>query len=220
MAKGDKYIALNRYLQSQKQHIIALTFKDIEKIIHQKLPPSAYQHNAWWGNHEGNSQATAWLEANYKVHSVSQNSSIPSVVFISTRYIKPIRETPQLDWFNLNLIKETSNADQLFMALLEFLQTYQLNPYQTFTIKAIEYFIPRGTRGISTNSVYGFSMMSMFSNQRNRDYFIFESQHLSELFKETCMSQNRDNFLWRKTYELERCRINPKYIKLAKEREH
>lgn len=213
MSKGDKYIALNRYLQSQKCHIIALTFRDIEKMIHQKLPPSAYQHNAWWGNHEGNSQATAWLEADYKVHSVNQKSSVPSVVFISKRYIKPEDEDLQLDWFNKDLINETSNADQLFIALLEFLQTYQLDPNQTFTIKAIEYFIPKGTKGINTNSVYGFSMMSMFSNQRNRDYFIFESEHLPETFKEICMSHNRDNFFWRKNYELEKCRINPKYIR-------
>ena len=97
--------------------------------------------------------------------------------------------------------------------MLEFLQSYQLNPNQSFTIKAIEYFIPKGTMDINTNSVYGFSMMSMFSNQRDRDYFIFENKKLPEKFKEICMSHNRDNFYWRKQYNNERCQINPKYLK-------
>ncbi len=210
MPKGDKYIALNRYLQSQTKKEVTLTIKEIERMIHCRLPLSAYQHSAWWGNYEGNSQATAWLEAGYKAHIVNQHSENPVVVFTSKSQLKIHSKE---EWFNFDLIKPTSNADKLFIALLEFLQSYKLDPNQQFTIKAIEYFIPKGTMDINTNSVYGFSMMSMFSNQRNRDYFIFEEEALPEKFKAVCMTQNRDNFFWRKYCNDEKCHINPKYIK-------
>ncbi|MDO4927212.1 MAG: hypothetical protein Q3980_16330 [Turicibacter sp.] len=212
MPKGDKYIAMKRYLESQQKKDVTLTLKEIERIIHCRLPLSAYQHSAWWGNHEGNSQATAWLEAGYRAQIINQHEADPYVIFTSKSQMKKQVSSDE-SWFNFDLIKPTSNADKLFIALLEFLQSYQLNPNQSFTIKAIEYFIPKGTMDINTNSVYGFSMMSMFSNQRDRDYFIFENKKLPEKFKEICMSHNRDNFYWRKQYNNERCQINPKYIK-------
>lgn len=47
-----KYTPLENYLQnlpvSQKEE--TLSFEQIERILNNKLPPSAYQYQAWWAN--------------------------------------------------------------------------------------------------------------------------------------------------------------------------
>lgn len=62
-----KYGPLERYLRAQKLDIVAMSFKDVEKLIHASLPPSARRHRAWWSNNPSNSVATfAWLNAGYR----------------------------------------------------------------------------------------------------------------------------------------------------------
>ena len=48
----EKYAPLERYLHgiSLRQSDITMTFAQIEQILKNKLPPSAYQHRAWWAN--------------------------------------------------------------------------------------------------------------------------------------------------------------------------
>lgn len=49
MPKGDKYIALKKFLVAAKKPVIKLTFLQIETIIHASLPASATNHaEAWW----------------------------------------------------------------------------------------------------------------------------------------------------------------------------
>ncbi|MEL6365594.1 MAG: hypothetical protein AAFR11_12230 [Pseudomonadota bacterium] len=70
MAKG-KYSALEEWLKSQKNQVLAVTFSQIEKIIEAELPKSASAHRAWWSNNPSNSVATyAWLNAGYKTADV------------------------------------------------------------------------------------------------------------------------------------------------------
>jgi hypothetical protein len=42
MPKGDKYLELKELLEKSGQPIIKLSFKDVERIIQDRLPPSAY----------------------------------------------------------------------------------------------------------------------------------------------------------------------------------
>ncbi|MDK2903910.1 MAG: hypothetical protein PWP48_217 [Clostridiales bacterium] len=63
------YATLNRYLSESGQEIIHLSFSEIEKLLGRPLPQSAYIYDAWWAN-GGHSQASAWLDAGYKVSSV------------------------------------------------------------------------------------------------------------------------------------------------------
>lgn len=79
--------------------------------------------------------------------------------------------------------------------------------------------IPRGTAGVANYSTYGFSLMSMFSNQKARDYFIFQNHVMSKIFTEICNNNyNRDNYAWKKLYLNQKCKINPIFMINEKEK--
>lgn len=83
MPKGDKYIALKKYLVAAKAPIIKLTFAQIETIIQASLPASATNHaEAWWSNNYDHSQAVAWLDAGYESDYVSNTYQNKEIVFI------------------------------------------------------------------------------------------------------------------------------------------
>jgi hypothetical protein len=74
---AGKYTPLEKYLSDlpESTREITLTFEQIEKILADKLPQSAYDHRAWWANErDGNHvHAHAWLNVGWKVESVDQN---------------------------------------------------------------------------------------------------------------------------------------------------
>jgi hypothetical protein len=77
----SKYYPLEKYLYGQESNRIRLTYTDIEKIIGDRLPPSAYEYHAWWAN-GGHSQADAWLNAGWRVDQLDLGKS---VVFIKEK---------------------------------------------------------------------------------------------------------------------------------------
>ncbi len=61
-----KYQPLTEHLRNLPHSHYQLNFKDIEKIIQDRLPASAYQYRAWWSNNPSNSVMTkAWLDAGW-----------------------------------------------------------------------------------------------------------------------------------------------------------
>lgn len=83
MAKGDKYIALKKYLENSAQPQIILAYKEIEGIICSKLPKSAYQYSeAWWANDYTHSQAIAWIDAGYETDFVSDTFKDEKIIFV------------------------------------------------------------------------------------------------------------------------------------------
>jgi DNA-binding transcriptional regulator YiaG len=72
---GSKYAPLLDYLHSRAHEgseEVVLTFAQIEKLLSTTLPEGARIERGWWGNRTtGSSQAAAWLEAGYKVKTVS-----------------------------------------------------------------------------------------------------------------------------------------------------
>jgi len=68
----SKYIKLKEYL---KNYTVAISYNDIEKIIGEKLPQSAYVHRAWWSN-TGHEHAKTWTEAGWKVEEVEIGKSV------------------------------------------------------------------------------------------------------------------------------------------------
>ena len=67
----SKYESLTTYLSAKRQTSILMTFEKIEGVLGTKLPPSAYNHRAWWSNNPTNNVMThAWLRAGYKTASV------------------------------------------------------------------------------------------------------------------------------------------------------
>lgn len=67
----SKYEPLKKYLIDSKEDTISISFDEIADILNEKLPPSAFNHRAWWSNNESNSVITrAWLAAGYKTRNV------------------------------------------------------------------------------------------------------------------------------------------------------
>ena len=72
---AGKYSPLEHYLHdlpaSQKE--VTLSFEQIERILNDKLPASAYEYQAWWANekepHQPEKQAI--LNAYWKVDTIS-----------------------------------------------------------------------------------------------------------------------------------------------------
>lgn len=70
-----KYTPLEHHLRGlpATQKEVTLSFEQIERIINAKLPPSAYEYQAWWENEkEGNHvNARAWANAGWRVDAVN-----------------------------------------------------------------------------------------------------------------------------------------------------
>jgi len=79
-----KYTPLVVYLQEipPDQNEVTLSFADIENIIGNGLPPSAYKYRAWWANERIGTHiwAHAWLKAGWRVDSVNLKSQRVSFV--------------------------------------------------------------------------------------------------------------------------------------------
>jgi len=73
MSSPGKYDALSKFLNNQDktEQTIHLSFKKIEGIINEPLPPSARKYSAWWGNDaKTHPQGQSWVEAGWKVDGV------------------------------------------------------------------------------------------------------------------------------------------------------
>jgi len=77
-AEPNKYELLRAYLaaQPQQQYVVQLTFKEIERILNEPLPDSAYDSTAgWWTRDvESTPQAQAWTSAGFGIGSVAHQS--------------------------------------------------------------------------------------------------------------------------------------------------
>lgn len=64
----SKYKPLEEYLS---QVTVTLSYSEIEEILGFSLPESAYSREQWWvNNNTQHTQASAWLEAGWKVKKV------------------------------------------------------------------------------------------------------------------------------------------------------
>jgi hypothetical protein len=71
----SKYTPLEHYLhdlpESQKE--VTLSFQQVERILNDKLPPSAHQYQAWWANEKDGRHvhAHAWMDTGWRRDTVS-----------------------------------------------------------------------------------------------------------------------------------------------------
>lgn len=64
----NKYALFEEFLRNQKGKEISLTFMQIESIIGDKLPKSAYHHGWWWVNNDKTHiQSYSWGNAGWRV---------------------------------------------------------------------------------------------------------------------------------------------------------
>ena len=70
----SKYDPLHKYLTDipAVQTDVTLRFTDLERILGERLPASAYTHRPWWGNESGGRhvQTHAWMQAGWVVDGV------------------------------------------------------------------------------------------------------------------------------------------------------
>ena len=66
----NKYDPLEKYLSSCGLDSVTLTFGEIESIIGDTLPPTAYRRHQWWANsadeYNMHVQQKAWYGAGYR----------------------------------------------------------------------------------------------------------------------------------------------------------
>lgn len=71
MGKHTKYEPLTIHLRGQRADQVRMSFAEIERVIHTKLPPSADSYRAWWSNNPTNNVMTqAWLDAGFESEQV------------------------------------------------------------------------------------------------------------------------------------------------------
>ena len=61
------YNGLREYLERSPSRSVTVTFREIERIVDRRLPPSARRHRAWWTNDGSHTQARQWLAAGWRV---------------------------------------------------------------------------------------------------------------------------------------------------------
>jgi len=67
----SKYAGLGEFLRAQPTSEVRVSFADIERITHTKLPRSARNYRAWWSNNPTNSVMTkVWLDAGFETEQV------------------------------------------------------------------------------------------------------------------------------------------------------
>jgi hypothetical protein len=74
---AGKYAFLEHYLRDlpESQSEVTLDFEQIERILNDKLPASAYESRTWWEHEkEGNHvNRRAWLNAGWKMEGLDVN---------------------------------------------------------------------------------------------------------------------------------------------------
>jgi DNA-binding transcriptional regulator YiaG len=96
--QGSKYFPLYQFLKNQDEKSVLLGFNEIERLIADSLPPSARKDRGFWSNRDqGGLQASAWLEAGFRVSRVDLAEQQIEFSKIPVRY--EIREQDgSLDW--------------------------------------------------------------------------------------------------------------------------
>lgn len=150
-----KYDTFHNRLRNEPRDVtsLRLTFDEIGELVG-GLPPSAWDHQAWWGNNDASVQARAWLHAGWRVDSVNQTAGW--VVF--KRVSTPVEDDDDLDTVLLppdkppNVVYSTSGitpsasfrggraeAPELRTAISEFLDGVQRDDVELYNEASLQY---------------------------------------------------------------------------------
>jgi hypothetical protein len=67
----NKYAPLENYLMKKSGDNLKMTYKEIESILGDKLPASAYKYPAWWANGEkAHKHSLSWVNAGWKIDKI------------------------------------------------------------------------------------------------------------------------------------------------------
>ena len=108
----SKYAPLTGYLSSSGMDYIPMTFAEVEEVIGDNLPRSAYQYRPWWSNNPSNHvNADSWLRAGYKTADVDMAKC--KLVFRKA----PVSELPALSNNRIGKDDGASPFSRIFGAL-------------------------------------------------------------------------------------------------------
>ena len=89
--KGRKYRKLYAHLVSLSSQEWKASFADIEVIIGDNLPASAWNYQAWWANDVTHSQGAAWLAAGWETAQVNMDAE--TLLFRREDFSSPDRQS-------------------------------------------------------------------------------------------------------------------------------
>jgi len=125
MKEGSKYQPLLEFLRGSNQREVILSFAEIEALMNNPLPDSAKSKRAWWSNRsKGALQASAWMEAGYRVEDVALDGQRVTFRKPTTGY--QVQRVGDTVLWNSELIK----ALRLHMALTQAEFADRLGVYQ------------------------------------------------------------------------------------------
>ncbi len=105
MRPSNKYFLLFEYLRLHKQHEVILSIAEIEALVGQTLPPSAWNKRAWWSNRSGGaSQAKAWMEAGYHVEKLDLGTA--QITFRKPKQSYKVEHKGDTVLWNRDLVKD------------------------------------------------------------------------------------------------------------------
>lgn len=78
-----KYDSLSDYFSRQTEKTITLSIKEIESIINNSLPSSAYNHVQWWSNSRTGAHpySHSWTDSGYKTINVQHTLQSQRITF-------------------------------------------------------------------------------------------------------------------------------------------
>jgi len=117
MNEGNKYYALYHHLRQCGDNQIRLTFAEIEQMVNDRLPASAYTQRAWWSNRRtGSTQADAWVKAGYHVTQLDLTTG--QVTFQKPLMVYQVQRKGDIVLWNGDLIKSLRHHMKLSQAEL------------------------------------------------------------------------------------------------------
>jgi CBS domain-containing protein len=126
-----KYAPLERWLRGQShQTEVNVKFSDIEDLLSQALPPSAYEHQAWWANDTSSRSrhSLSWLYAGWKVADVDLNATtaqfVPSLEPLSQIFLAETTERLSEMRPDLYLRSQLSSPHYAYMYDLDLRRAY------------------------------------------------------------------------------------------------
>ena len=106
-----EYEKFGKYLEEQNGKPFYIKFEEIEKIIGEKLPDSAYHHIAWWSNHDSHPLMKVVLSKNWK--SEDLDLDLKSIYFYNST------ESSLLQFLKYNMRMLTNYQPIVIKMLLE-----------------------------------------------------------------------------------------------------
>jgi len=77
---GKKYLPLKEHMKKLNKNRVILSHKEIETILNDSLPKSAYEYKRFWSNKRANNQTSdhsnSWLEIGWEVEKVDLENEV------------------------------------------------------------------------------------------------------------------------------------------------